>query len=332
MRDRATSVSAPLLQGALIARLSASLHLCDTRSSFPISQVWFFNVESKLVGQAELAQDVEADFFSKLALAAQVVVFARKEDISCEHLAIVTRGLIARNGVIGQKCIGEDMIVSDQSIRDMSSATALTSLVQVSRVNRDDLIDLLPLFPCARKCIRKAAIRITFQMTIVRMASFAKEGQSQRGGRGLSLFEVFKNFRQHGDRDRTLNFEGRTKMERRVDQLEEKLDGLSTSIDDKFGALMAAVQGAHASSSASRSSKLQRVPTSARCDKQASATPVKSSPPPRERRESVEAQEQGSVGAQHSTPVDAAAAPQPQTDTDPDQAGASPWGGDNLAA
>ena len=57
--------------------------------------VWYLRPGSRANADLEL----EVEFFSKLTLAAEVIIFVRREAISTENLIIVEKGLIARDGM-----------------------------------------------------------------------------------------------------------------------------------------------------------------------------------------------------------------------------------------
>ena len=183
-----------------------------------------------------------------------MVVYARKEDISCEHLLIVDRGLIARNGNIGMTVVGEDMIVAQRFMRDQTTATALTSLVKCSRIARGDLDDLLPLFPMARKCIRKAAIVITFRNSILKASKFAKQQRQESFAKKLpfsSLFEAFQKFAQTAQED-VHSFEIKTPVEKRMSEIDSKVNELHRTVNSRFDELIASLGAGKKLSAANR--------------------------------------------------------------------------------
>jgi hypothetical protein len=232
------------------------------------AQIWYFNPASELMRGME----AEEEFYSKLCLTTTICVFARKESIDCDNMLVVDRGLISRSGRIGMTVVGEDMIITEQHLRDMASATALTSLVQVYQITKADLDELLRFYPRAARLVRKAAVRITFQRTVLKTAEFVKMNQEGTGSfmkRYTSMFDAFRDWHaSHGRRILAPN-EVRSGVEKRVHELDVKLESLSSSVNARFDELLAAVGNAKRLGAAAKKGV-----------KGGKGSPSKSAPPP----------------------------------------------------
>jgi hypothetical protein len=233
--------------------------------------VWYLRPGSRVNADLEL----EVEFFSKLTLAAQVIIFVRREAISTENLIIVEKGLIARDGIVGLKVVGDDMIINDSDLRQLGKAKAITSLVQTVCVKKDDFFDLMPFFPQARKCIRRAAVMYKLRRAILRAAKFTRDhaafdqdtktwmvrGKSWQPGAGrlarrdtpvpgesrtvpvTSLWDAFEAWNEtRGKSDKVHTFEIKSVVEKRIDDVEEKVLELSKNMSARFDELLSSLK------------------------------------------------------------------------------------------
>ena len=71
-------------------------------------------------------------------------VYSRLERVSCTDLFIVERGVVAKRGKLGLSgcCFGKDVILSNDNLRDLGDAIALT-FVQVISLSQADIFSLL---------------------------------------------------------------------------------------------------------------------------------------------------------------------------------------------
>ena len=84
---------------------------------------------------------------------------------------IVMRGMCAMLGrvISGGKFFGEDMIITNPWLRNVSDAIALTFL-QIVSLNREALFEVLPEFPVAYQVVRQAAYKLAFRRFIIAAA------------------------------------------------------------------------------------------------------------------------------------------------------------------
>lgn len=94
--------------------------------------------------------ELEPDFMSSIAIKFHTIVYSRLEHIPCTSLFIVQRGLVAKRGRLGLTgaCFGKDVILSNDNLRDLGDAIALT-FVQTISLSQQDIFELLPDFPIA---------------------------------------------------------------------------------------------------------------------------------------------------------------------------------------
>lgn len=87
--------------------------------------------------------DLEPEFMCNLAIRYATVVFSRLERVPCVNLFIVERGVVAKRGSLGVAgtCFGQDVILSNNNLRDTSDAIALTFLQAIS-LTQADIFDL----------------------------------------------------------------------------------------------------------------------------------------------------------------------------------------------
>ena len=76
---------------------------------------------------------LEDDFLASAALSLKTRIFCRSEYIPMDALSVVERGIAAKNGRIKTRgsVLGEDMVLSTNTFRDVAPAIALTFVVQV---------------------------------------------------------------------------------------------------------------------------------------------------------------------------------------------------------
>lgn len=118
------------------------------------------------------AGTVEDDFLAGAALALKPCVLCRTETIGVEELTVIERGIAARSGRIYPKgaCLGHDMILNSVTFREFTPAVALTFVVQIATLDKKDLVELLAIYPRARREIRAAAFRLAFTRAVIMIA------------------------------------------------------------------------------------------------------------------------------------------------------------------
>ena len=72
-------------------------------------------------------------------------VYSKLERVPCTELFIVERGVVAKRGKLGMAgaCLGKDVILSNDILRDLGDAIALT-FVQTVSLTQQTIFDLLP--------------------------------------------------------------------------------------------------------------------------------------------------------------------------------------------
>ena len=129
--------------------------------------------------------DLEPEFLCNLTIRFKLAVYSRLERISTTHLFLVDRGVCAKKGKIALvgACLGEDMIITNPHLRDVSDAIALT-FVQTVFLTREAIFELLPEFPRAYRVIRRAAYRFALRRFIVQAAEEGMKAAGRAFGKG----------------------------------------------------------------------------------------------------------------------------------------------------
>ena len=134
--------------------------------------------------------DLEPEFMCNLAIKYRTCVYSRLERVPCSELFIVERGVVAKRGRLGLSgaCFGKDVILSNDNLRDMGDAIALT-FVQTIALTQRDIFELLPDYPKAFYTVRKAALRMALIRALCKAAQIVKQSNLEK--RGKSLIEIF---------------------------------------------------------------------------------------------------------------------------------------------
>ena len=132
--------------------------------------------------------DLEPEFMCNLAIRFHTCVYSRLERVPCTDLFIVERGVVAKRGRLGLKgaCFGKDVILSNDNLRDLGDAIALT-FMQTITLTQADIFELLPDFPKAYIVVRKAALRMAMVSALGMAAQMIKRQQQRLGGEAVSL-------------------------------------------------------------------------------------------------------------------------------------------------
>jgi hypothetical protein len=135
--------------------------------------------------------NIEAEFLSHIAVRMRVVVYSRLERVSCTRLFVISKGVACKRGVLGLAgyALGKDFIVSNQNLRDLADAIALTFL-QGTALSQADIYEFLPNFPVAYTAVRKAAFRIALTRALVKAAELKRTGMGR--GEHLRLDEALQ--------------------------------------------------------------------------------------------------------------------------------------------
>ena len=122
--------------------------------------------------------DLEPEFMCNLAIKFSTHVFSRLERLMCLNIFIVERGVVAKHGRLGLagSCFGRDIILSNENLRDLGDAIALTFVQSIS-LTQQDIFSLLPEFPGAQYVIRRAALRMAIVNGMVRAAQIVKRAR-----------------------------------------------------------------------------------------------------------------------------------------------------------
>ena len=134
--------------------------------------------------------DLEPEFMCNLAIRYKTMVYSRLERVPCFNLFVVERGVVAKRGKLGVvgTCFGKDVILSNDNLRDIGDAIALT-FVQTISLTQQDIFELLPEYPMAYHVVRKAALRMALVRALVKAAAIVK--RSRQGNKALSIIEIF---------------------------------------------------------------------------------------------------------------------------------------------
>lgn len=133
---------------------------------------------------------VEPEFMCSLAIKYTTSVYSRLERVACTSLFVVERGVVAKRGRLGLAgaCFGEDVILSNDDLRDVGDAIALT-FVQAISLTQTDIFELLPDFPRAYHVVRRAALRIALVRALVKAAQIVR--RAGFNSRGLTIADIF---------------------------------------------------------------------------------------------------------------------------------------------
>lgn len=123
-----------------------------------------------------------------LAIKYSITVNSRLERVSCTNLFVVEHGVVAKRGRLGLAgaCFGKDVILSNNNLRDLGDAIALT-FVQTISLTQKDIFELLPDFPNAYTVVRRAALGMALVRALVRAADIVKKSKLSLESSSLSV-------------------------------------------------------------------------------------------------------------------------------------------------
>ena len=161
----------------LLAKMSqklrgdAAFHMCEYR----LSHVPFL-----------VHKQLEVEFMSNLAIRMTPTVYSHLERVPCTRLLIVGRGVVAKRGrlSVSGASLGQDVILSNDNLRDLGDAIALT-FVQASCISQKDIFGLLPDYPLAYRIVRRAAMRLALVRALSKAARIAR--MKKEGGTASSV-------------------------------------------------------------------------------------------------------------------------------------------------
>jgi len=163
----------------LISRLSPGLRgeimLYLSKATF--SHVWYF-------------ASLEADCLVHLAARLMRHGFPPRERIESVRLNILKRGIAARGGELlySGMCWGTDMILASAVLRDTRPITALT-YVEVQTLSREDLYDVLEMYPDSSKVVQNAAVRVALKRTVILLKAHADSQHSSASASSSSVLQ-----------------------------------------------------------------------------------------------------------------------------------------------
>ena len=110
-------------------------------------------------------------------------VFSRLERVPCLNLFIVERGVVAKRGALGVAgtCFGQDVILSNDNLRDIGDAIALT-FVQTTELNQSDIFALLPEYPKAYHIVRRAALQMALLRVLTKAVRIVQRSEGGQMG------------------------------------------------------------------------------------------------------------------------------------------------------
>ena len=126
-----------------------------------------------------VSSGVEEEFLASAALALNTLVFCRSEMIPTRELLVIERGIAAKHGRVHTKggTLGEDMILNTDFVmgfRDLTSAIALTFVVQAAQLEKRNLDRLLSEYPKARAAVQRRAYKLAFRKAMFLVAANAR--------------------------------------------------------------------------------------------------------------------------------------------------------------
>jgi len=135
--------------------------------------------------------DLEPEFMCALAIKSTTHSYSKLERVPCADLFVVERGVVAKSGRLGVAgaCFGKDVILSNDSLRDLSDAIALT-FVQTHTLTQDDIFGLLSEYPKAHFVVRKAALRMALVTGLTKAAHMLRRAKIPPGHKP-SIVEMF---------------------------------------------------------------------------------------------------------------------------------------------
>ena len=119
--------------------------------------------------------EIEPEYMCELAVRYVTKVYSQMERLPCHNLAIVDRGMAVKNGrfYLGGSCLALDFILANEALRDLDDAIALT-FVQVITLTRADVVGLLPKYPKAEHIVRRAALQMAVNRTVIKVAQIIR--------------------------------------------------------------------------------------------------------------------------------------------------------------
>ena len=147
-----------------------------------------------------------------LAFKCTMNVYSYLERVPCTDLFVVERGVVAKHGHLGVcgSCFGKDVILSNDSLRDIGDAIAMT-FVQTISLSQRDIFDLLIDYPMAYLIVRKAALRMALIRSLVKAAEIVRRSKNRSG----SIIEMF---------DRALREAGEARQAQLMEERDKKAD------------------------------------------------------------------------------------------------------------
>ena len=110
---------------------------------------------------------------------------------------MVERGVVAKRGRLGLAggCFGKDVILSNDNLRDIGDAIALT-FVQTISLTQQDIFELLVDYPQAYHIVRKAALRMALVRALVKAAGIVKRSKYRATSMAnMSICDIFDQVR-----------------------------------------------------------------------------------------------------------------------------------------
>lgn len=152
--------------------------------------------------------ELEPEFMCNLSIKYATTVYSRLERVPCTNLFVVERGVVAKRGRLGLvgSCFGMDLILSNDNLRDIGDAIALT-FVQTISLTQDDIFSLLPEYPKAYVIVRKAALRMALVRALVKASNLVKTQKMNLNG--ISIAQIFDQAMSDAAEARTKEIEDR---------------------------------------------------------------------------------------------------------------------------
>ena len=186
---------------------------------------------------------IEDEFLASAALTLKTRVFCRSEYIPPDVLAVIERGIAAKNGRIKTRgsVLAEDIVLSTDTFRDLDPAVALTFVVQVAGIEKKHLEELMKEFPKARKKIRIATFKLAFCRAMVAISQACATEMYGTGVR-IDMIEALNRVRSERSKlQLRLRDPSKRVLANSVEALGQRVDAGHEELRSSLAAMQAAI-------------------------------------------------------------------------------------------
>ena len=188
-----------------------------------------------------LGSGVEEEFLASAALALNTLVFCRSEMIPTRELLVIERGIAAKHGRVHTKggTLGEDMILNTDFVmgfRDLTSAIALTFVVQAAQLEKRNLDRLLSEYPKARAAVQRRAYKLAFRKAMFLVAANARRHREASSGKLQSIERALEEVMRAGREQLLLQEQpSKRQLANNVAALAERVEDLPEAFSATLG-------------------------------------------------------------------------------------------------